>query len=188
METRNEEQSICTLINMNRTFEITEANFETEVLKSKEPVLVDFWAEWRMLAPALGELATESRGRFKVGTINVNANPRLALWYGIQCIPTMLYFVQGEVHDRTIGVIGKQAILAKLSPLSASIKSPRQRQRASQNLGRTKTGDVRKRDRSEDLCEGDLREPATSPVLSPDPLFGLLSWRFGVAKQMSAET
>jgi thioredoxin 1 len=181
METRNEGQSICALLNMNRTFEITEANFETEVLKSKEPVLLDFWAEWRMLAPALGELAIESRGRFKIGTVNVNANPRLALWYGIQCIPTMLYFVKGEVRDRIVGVIGKQAILAKLNPLHRSMKSPRQRQRASQNLCRTKTGDVRKRDRSENPCEEDLREPATSALLSPDPLFGLLSWRFGFA-------
>jgi thioredoxin 1 len=127
METRNEEQSICALLNMNRTFEITEANFETEVLKSKEPVLVDFGAEWRILAPALNELAIESRGRFKIGAVNVNANPRLALWYGIQCIPTMLYFAKGEVRDRTVGVIGKQAILAKLSPLYASMKSPRKR-------------------------------------------------------------
>jgi thioredoxin 1 len=181
MDTRNEGQSICALLNMNRTFEITEANFETEVLKSKEPVLLDFWAEWRMLAPALGDLAIESRGRFKIGTVNVNANPRLALWYGIQCIPTMLYFVKGEVRDRIVGVIGKQAILAKLNPLHRSMKSPRQRQRASQNLCRTKTGDVRKRDRSENPCEEDLREPATSALLSPDPLFGLLSWRFGFA-------
>jgi thioredoxin 1 len=173
---------------MNRTFEITEANFETEVLKSKEPVLLDFWAEWRMLAPALGELAIESRGRFKVGTVNVNANPRLTLWYGIQCIPTMLYFVKGEVRDRTIGVIAKQAILAKLSRIYRSMQSPRQRQRAPQNLRRTKVGDVRKCDRSEKLGEGDLREPATSAVFSPDPLFGLLSWRFGFVEQTSAET
>ena len=107
---------------MKPTIEINESNFESEVLQSNQPVLVDFWAEWcgpcKMLAPALDEIATEQAGRVKVAKVNVDANPVLAARFGIQSIPTLLYFAGGEVRDKTIGVTGKRAILFKLEKLA----------------------------------------------------------------------
>jgi thioredoxin 1 len=107
---------------MKPTIEITEANFAREVRQSNLPVLVDFWAEWcgpcKMLAPLLDEIATEHIGRVKVAKLNVDANPALAARYGIQSIPTLLYFAGGEVRDQTIGVAGKRVIVAKFEQLA----------------------------------------------------------------------
>lgn len=107
---------------MKPTLEINEMNFETEVLKSTQPVLVDFWAEWcgpcKMIAPVLDEIATEQSGRVKVAKVNVDSHPALAARYGIQSIPTLLYFANGEVRHQTVGAAGKQAIVAKLAALA----------------------------------------------------------------------
>ena len=112
---------------MKSTIEINATNFETEVLQASQPVLVDFWAEWcgpcKMLAPVLEEIATEQAGRAKVVKVDVDANQALAARYGIQSIPTLLYFVGGEVRDQTIGATGKRAILAKLEKLAAPAES-----------------------------------------------------------------
>jgi thioredoxin 1 len=106
---------------MKPTIEINETNFERDVLQSKEPVLVDFWAEWcgpcKMLSPLLDEIATEQSGRVKVAKVNVDTNPALAARYGIQSIPTLLYFVGGQVKDQTIGAMPKKAIISKLEKL-----------------------------------------------------------------------
>ena len=107
---------------MKTTIEINETNFETEVLQSTQPVLVDFWAEWcgpcNMLAPTLDEIASEQIGRVKVAKVNIDQNPALAARFGIQSIPTLLYFSGGEVRDQTIGVAGKKAITSKLETLT----------------------------------------------------------------------
>ncbi|HXB60109.1 MAG TPA: thioredoxin [Candidatus Acidoferrales bacterium] len=107
---------------MKPTIEINEANFERDVLQSKEPVLVDFWAEWcgpcKMLSPLLDEIATEQSGRVKVAKVNVDTNPALAARFGIQSIPTLLYFAGGEVKDKTIGAMPKKAIISKLEKLA----------------------------------------------------------------------
>ena len=107
---------------MRPTIEVTEANFENEVLLSNQPVLVDFWAEWcgpcKMLAPVLDEIAVEQTGRVKVAKVNVDGNPALATRFGIQSIPTLLYFANGEMRDQTIGVIGKRAIVSRLEKLA----------------------------------------------------------------------
>jgi thioredoxin 1 len=107
---------------MNTTIEINETNFENEVLKSDKPVVVDFWADWcgpcKMLAPALEEIANEQTGA-KVAKVNVDKNPALAARFGIQSIPTLLYFAGGEVKDKTVGVIGKRQILSRLEKLVA---------------------------------------------------------------------
>lgn len=107
---------------MKPTIEINETNFEREVLQSDQPVLVDFWATWcgpcKMLAPVLDEIATEQSGRVKVAKVDVDANPTLAARFGIQSIPTLLYFSGGEVREKSIGAAGKKVILAKLEKLS----------------------------------------------------------------------
>ena len=106
---------------MKLTVEINETNFENEVLLSNQPVLVDFWAEWcgpcKMLAPVLEEIALEETGRVKVAKVNVDENPVLAARFGIQSIPTLLYFANGEMRDQTIGVDSKRAIVSKLEVL-----------------------------------------------------------------------
>ena len=107
---------------MKHTIEINGANFEAEVLQSNQPVLVDFWAEWcgpcKMLGPVLEEIALEHEGRLKVAKVNVDTNSDLAERFGIQSIPTLVYFVGGEVRDRTIGVQGKRAIVSRLEKLT----------------------------------------------------------------------
>ncbi len=106
---------------MKQTIEINESNFESEVLKSTEPVLVDFWAAWcgpcKMLAPVLDELAVEQADSVKVAKINVDQQPALAARFGIQCIPTLLYFVDGQVRHQMMGVVSKKAIIARLESL-----------------------------------------------------------------------
>ena len=107
---------------MKPTIEINDTNFENEVLKSNQPVLVDFWAEWcgpcKMLAPVLDEIAVEQTGRVKVAKVDVDNNTALAARFGIQSIPTLLYFAGGEVRDKTIGAVNKRAIVSKLEKLA----------------------------------------------------------------------
>jgi len=115
---------------MKTTVEINETNFENEVLLSNQPVLVDFWAEWcgpcKMLAPVLEEIANEQAGRIKIAKVNVDENPVLATRFGIQSIPTLLYFAHGEMRDQTIGVVSKRAIVSKLEKLAVPAKGIRQ--------------------------------------------------------------
>ena len=96
---------------------ITKENFEQEVIKSDKPVLVDFWATWcgpcRMLMPMVDAVA-EERTDIKVGKVNVDEQPELAAQFGIQTIPTLMVFKNGEVTNTSIGAIGKNQILALL--------------------------------------------------------------------------
>jgi thioredoxin 1 len=110
---------------MKPTIEINEANFDSEVLQANQPVLVDFWADWcgpcKMIAPVLEEIAVELAGRVKVAKVDVDSNPALAARFGIQSIPTLLYFEAGELRDKTIGAISKKAILSKLEKLTVPV-------------------------------------------------------------------
>jgi len=110
---------------MKKTIEINETNFDLEVLQSNQPVLVDFWAEWcgpcKMIAPVLEAIANDQAGRVKIVKVDVDSNPALAARFGIQSIPTLLYFEAGELRDKTIGAISKKAILSMLEKLAVPV-------------------------------------------------------------------
>ena len=100
--------------------EITDANFEQEVIKSDIPVLIDFWAVWcgpcKAIAPIMTELAAESEGRLKVGKLDIDNNQEVSVKYGIRSIPTLLLFKDGKIVDQIVGAVPKAQIVAKLSP------------------------------------------------------------------------
>jgi len=93
---------------------VSDADFESEVLKSKGPVVVDFWAEWcgpcRMIAPALEEISASLGDKVKIVKLNVDENPQTAAKYGIQSIPTLMIFKNGQMASRQIGAAPKQKL------------------------------------------------------------------------------
>jgi len=104
------------------TVTIDENNFETEVTKSTEPVLVDFWAEWcgpcKMIAPILDEIAKEKSGSLKVAKVNVDENQSLSARYNIRAIPTLLIFKDGQVRDQVTGMTSKKNLLDRIEALA----------------------------------------------------------------------
>ena len=101
--------------------EITTANFEETVINSDKPVLVDFWAEWcgpcRMVGPIVDELQADYEGKAVVGKVNVDDEQEIAAKYGIRNIPTILFFKNGEIVDKNVGVAPKADLAKKMDVL-----------------------------------------------------------------------
>ena len=105
---------------MGNALAVTDESFEQEVLNSEVPVLVDFWAAWcgpcRMIAPTVDQLAVEYAGKLKVVKLDIDQNPDVSGRLGVMSIPTLMVFKDGEMVERILGALPKQAILAKLKP------------------------------------------------------------------------
>ena len=101
--------------------EITDDNFENEVINSDLPVLIDFWAVWcgpcKMVAPIVEELATEYDGKAKIGKLDVDSNQQTSIKFGVRSIPTLLLFKDGELKETIIGAVPKTNIVEKLNAL-----------------------------------------------------------------------
>ena len=97
---------------------VTDDSFDTEVIKSAQPVLVDYWAEWcgpcKMIAPILDEIATEYSGRLKVAKLNIDDNQNVPAKYGIRGIPTLMLFKNGNVEATKVGALSKSQLTAFL--------------------------------------------------------------------------
>lgn len=99
-----------------RIVHVTDDSFESDVLKSNEPVLVDYWADWcgpcKMIAPVLDEIAEEYVGKVKVAKLNIDENPNTPPRYGIRGIPTLMLFKAGEVEATKVGAVSKSQLTA----------------------------------------------------------------------------
>ncbi len=102
-------------------FEFTDGNFDADVVQSDLPVLVDFWAEWcqpcKMLTPTIEELASEYKGKVKIGKVDTDANREVPVKYGVSAIPTIMLFQGGEVIKKFVGLTSKDQFQAALNEL-----------------------------------------------------------------------
>lgn len=108
---------------MGNAAEFTEQGFDSDVLQSTQPVLVDFWATWcgpcRQIAPLIDELAVKYEGAVRIGKVNVEDHPELAQRYGINAIPTLLLFKEGEIIERFQGIPPRTKLEAALESAKA---------------------------------------------------------------------
>jgi thioredoxin 1 len=106
---------------------VSDASFQSEVVESGQPVLVDFWAEWcgpcRMIAPILENLAEEYASSFKIVKLDVDHNPQTAMKFGVQSIPTLILFKDGKEVERLIGYMPKERLLGRIKPYIAATAS-----------------------------------------------------------------
>ena len=98
---------------------VSDASFDSDVLKTDGPVLVDYWAEWcgpcRAIGPVIEELSKEYAGKVNVGKVNVDENPQVSMNYGITSIPAILFIKNGQVVDKQIGAVPKSVLAQKLA-------------------------------------------------------------------------
>ncbi|MFZ2100748.1 MAG: thioredoxin [Oricola sp.] len=101
------------------TVNVNASNFQSDVLGSSEPVVVDFWAEWcgpcKMISPALEEISNEMAGKIKIAKVNVDENQDLAVQFGVRSIPMLLMFKDGEIADQMIGAAPKARLMDWIS-------------------------------------------------------------------------
>ncbi|MBF0597564.1 thioredoxin [Faecalibacter rhinopitheci] len=101
--------------------EITDASFASDIIESGKPAMVDFWAVWcgpcRMVGPIVEEIASEYQGKAIVGKVDVDTNQEVAAEYGIRNIPTILFFKDGQVVDKVVGVVPKEQLIEKLNAI-----------------------------------------------------------------------
>ncbi len=112
-----------------KPFQVDAENFDLEVLQSEQPVLVGFVTQWshpcQILVSVLDEIASSCAGELKVAVVNADENPDLALWYDIRSVPTLLYFMAGNVRGKIVGTATQGAILSKLEAISTTDAVPR---------------------------------------------------------------
>lgn len=105
---------------MSKIGDVTDQDFESQVLQSDTPVLVDFWADWctpcHMVSPVVEEIARDNEGKLSVAKLNVDDNPATARRYGVMSIPTLIVFKGGREAVRVVGARGKDAILREIGP------------------------------------------------------------------------
>ncbi|MEI2688875.1 MAG: thioredoxin [Anaerolineae bacterium] len=105
---------------MSQPVPVSDASFETDVLRSSLPTLNDFWAEWcgpcKMIAPILNELASEYDGKLKITKLDVDENPATAMAYGVMSIPTLILFKNGKPVERIVGLQPKDRLIKQLTP------------------------------------------------------------------------
>lgn len=103
-----------------KPIELTDANFQQEVVDSDKPVLVDFWAVWcgpcKAIAPVVEDIAREYDGKIKVGKVDVDNNPEVSMQYGIRSIPTLMIFKNGKVVEQIVGAHPKHKLLERVTP------------------------------------------------------------------------
>jgi len=99
-------------------FELTDTNFQEEVLDKEGLTVIDFWAEWcgpcKMISPIIEDLANDYEGKVLIGKVNVDDNPELSIKYGIRSIPTILFVKDGEIVDKMVGATSKQVLASKV--------------------------------------------------------------------------
>ncbi len=104
--------------------EVTDQNWDSEVLQSGLPVMVDFWAEWcgpcKMIAPSVQDMAVEYYGKLTVGKLDVDSNPNVAMQYGVRSIPALIFFKDGKPVDQIIGAVPKGALKKKIDAVLGS--------------------------------------------------------------------
>jgi thioredoxin 1 len=117
---------------MSSAIHVSEVSFDEQVLASKQPVVIDFWAEWcapcRRIAPLLDEIAERYEGRALVAKVNVDEEPDLVEQHGIRTIPTFLFVRDGEVVDRASGVLTRARLDARIDALLAAPEGPHESQ------------------------------------------------------------
>ena len=103
---------------MAEPIEVTEANWEEQVLQSDMPVMVDFWAEWcgpcKMIAPSVHDMAVEYDGQLSVGKLDVDNSPQIAMQYGVRSIPALIFFKNGQPVDQIVGAVPKGRLKQKI--------------------------------------------------------------------------
>ncbi len=103
---------------MAEPIEVTEANWEEQVLQSDVPVMVDFWAEWcgpcKMIAPSVHDMAVEYDGQLSVGKLDVDNSPQIAMQYGVRSIPALIFFKNGQPVDQIVGAVPKGRLKQKI--------------------------------------------------------------------------